>query len=88
MILHNKAYDIIKWVVTIVMPAVATCYFALCGIWGLPCGEEVLGTFAAVETFLGAILGISTKGYNALESDNAAAPENDETYFEGGDDDE
>ena len=88
MVLHNKAYDIMKWVVAIVLPAIGTLYFALCGIWGLPYGEETLGTLVAVETFLGAVLGISTKGYNALEEANAAAPENDENYFEGGDDDE
>ena len=88
MILHNKAYDIMKWVIAIVPPALGTMYFALCGIWGLPFGEEILGTLVAVETFLGAILGISTKGYNALEEANAAAPELDENYFEGGEDDE
>lgn len=88
MILHNKAYDIMKWVIAIVLPALGTMYFALCGIWGLPFGEEVLGTLAAVETFLGAILGISTQQYNALEYDNATAPELDENYYEGGDEDE
>ena len=88
MVLHNKAYDIMKWVVVIVLPALGTLYFALCGIWGLPCGEEILGTLVAVETFLGAVLGISTKSYNALEQENAVAPELDENYYEGGDDDE
>lgn len=88
MILHNKAYDIMKWVIAIVLPALGTMYFALCGIWGLPFGEEILGTLAAVETFLGAILGISTKQYNTLEQENAAAPELEQGYDEGGEEDE
>ena len=88
MVLHNKAYDIMKWIVAIVLPACGTLYFALCGIWGLPCGDEVLGTLVAVETFIGAILGISTKNYNALEEANASAPELEEAYDEGDDEDE
>ena len=88
MVLHNKAYDIMKWIVAIVLPACGSLYFALSGIWGLPCGDEVLGTLVAVETFIGAILGISTKNYNALEEANASAPELEEAYDEGDDEDE
>ena len=88
MVLHNKAYDIMKWVVAIVLPACGTLYFALCGIWGLPYGEEVLGTLVAIETFLGAVLGISTKNYNALEEENSTAPELEQGFDEGDDDNE
>ena len=44
--------------------AAGTLYFALAGIWGLPYGEQVVGTITAVDTFLGVILGISTSQYN------------------------
>lgn len=60
----NKAYDILKWIALIVLPALGTLYFALAGIWGLPYGEQVVGTIAAIDTFLGALLGISTLSYN------------------------
>lgn len=62
--LSNKIYDILKYVALIVLPAVGTLYFALAGIWGFPFGEEIVGTLSAVETFLGAILVISTAQYN------------------------
>lgn len=62
MTISNKTYTILKWLVQLVLPALGTCYFALCGIWGFPYGEEVVGTIAAVTTFLGVILGIT--GYN------------------------
>lgn len=62
--LSNKIYDILKYVALIVLPAVGTLYFALAGIWGFPYGEEIVGTLSAVETFLGAILVISTAQYN------------------------
>jgi len=48
----------------LVLPATGTLYFALSTIWGLPNGEQVVGTITAVDAFLGAILGISTVTYN------------------------
>lgn len=64
MILPNKVYDVLKWIALVVLPATATLYFALSGIWGLPYGEQIVGTIVAVETFIGAILGISNINYN------------------------
>lgn len=62
--LNNKVYDVLKWVALILLPAAGTLYFALSGIWGLPYGEQIVGTITAIDTFLGAILGISTINYN------------------------
>jgi hypothetical protein len=62
--MSNKVYDILKWIVMIVLPALGTLYFALAGIWGFPYGEAIVGTIAAIETFLGAVLCISTAQYN------------------------
>ena len=61
--LTNKAYDVLKFIALIVLPAVGTLYFALAGIWGLPYGEQIVGTITAIDTFLGAILGLSTAQY-------------------------
>lgn len=69
MIFSNKAYDILKQVAVIVLPAMGTLYFALCQIWGLPYGEEIVGTIAAVDTFIGALIGVSTKSYNQSGAD-------------------
>ena len=60
----NKVYDVLKWVAMYLLPALATLYSALAGIWGFPYGEEVVGTITAIDTFLGVILGISTAQYN------------------------
>lgn len=59
----NKVYDILKWIAMYLLPGLGTLYFALSGIWGLPYGEEVMGSVAAVDTFLGVILGISSSNY-------------------------
>lgn len=61
--MNNKVYDILKWVALILLPALGTLYFALSGIWGLPYGEEIVGTITAIDTFLGALLGISSINY-------------------------
>lgn len=62
--LGNKVYDILKFIAQIFLPALATLYFALAQIWGLPYGEQIVGTITAIDAFLGAILGISTAQYN------------------------
>lgn len=66
--LSNSNYDVLKWIAQILLPALGTLYFALSKIWGFPYATEVVGTIAAVDTFLGALLGISSINYNkALE---------------------
>lgn len=67
--LNNKVYDILKWIAMIVLPALGTLYFTLAGIWGLPYGEQVIGTITALVTALGTILKISTAKYNKNNSD-------------------
>lgn len=62
--MSNKTYDCLKWVALILLPAIASLYFGLAGIWGFPYGEEVVGTIAVIDTFLGVILGISSANYN------------------------
>ena len=62
--ISNNTYDTLKWLTTIVLPAIGTLYFALSGIWGFPYGEQIVGTITALVTFFGVILGISTKQYN------------------------
>ena len=64
MTMNDKTYDVLKWIAMIVLPAVATLYFTLASIWGLPYGEQIVGTITAIDTFLGVILGISTSQYN------------------------
>ena len=65
--MNDKLYDILKWVVMIVLPALATAYVGLAAIWGFPYAEEVAKTSAVICTLLGALLGISTAEYNKSE---------------------
>lgn len=63
MTLSNKVYDILKWVCLIALPAASTLYWTLASIWGLPYAEQITGTIAAVSTFLGVLIGISSRRY-------------------------
>ena len=65
--MKNKTYDILKFVAQILLPALGSMYFGIAAIWGLPYSEEVVGTIVVIDTFLGAILGISTEKYNKAE---------------------
>lgn len=62
--MSNKVFDTMKYIAQIVLPAIGTLYFALASIWGLPYGEQIVGTITAIDTFLGAILMISNSKYN------------------------
>lgn len=66
--MSNKVYDVLKKVAQVWLPAIGTLYFALASIWGLPYGEAIVGTITAIDAFLGAILGISTRLYNAKQN--------------------
>ncbi len=63
-LLGDTSYAAVKNTAAMILPAIGTLYFALAQIWGLPNAEQVLGTIAAVNAFLGIVLGISTKSYN------------------------
>lgn len=68
--LTNETYDALKWIAQYLLPALGTLYFALASIWGLPCGEQVVGTITALDTFLGVILGISSANYKESDGDS------------------
>ena len=61
--IDDKVYDALKWIAQYLLPALGTLYFALASIWGLPFGEQIVGTIVAIDTFLGVLLGISSNTY-------------------------
>ena len=63
MLLSNRVYDILKWIAQYLLPATGTLYIALATIWGLPYGEQIVGSISALTIFIGVILGISSRTY-------------------------
>lgn len=64
--LSDKAYDILKWLVLIVIPAVTTFYVVLDNLFGWGYAEIIATISAALCACVGAIVGISTAQYNKL----------------------
>ena len=61
--LSGKAYEIIKWVVVIFMPALTGLVYALGHALGFD-STVVCEVITAVQIFLGALIGVSTITYN------------------------
>lgn len=64
LLMSDKTYDIMKWIVQYILPGLGVLYAIIAGATGLPYAEVVLAVVMAVDWFLGIILGISTKQYN------------------------
>ena len=68
--LPDKIYDILKWISTVVLPALATLVLAIGQIWNVTVWTVPIGaTIAAVATFMGAVLGISSIQYAKQKGD-------------------
>lgn len=68
--MSNSTYNLLKYIAQILIPALGTLYFALANIWGLPYGEQIVGTLTAVDAFLGVCLGISSDNYHKSIGDS------------------
>ena len=68
MILNDKLYNILKWILLTVIPALNILIATLCALYGWSWGNIVIGTIDAVAAFVGAIIGVgSIKYQRALE---------------------
>ena len=87
MTLTNNVYDILKKIVTVLIPAFITLYVGIDGVLtesglsGLPYTEVVSGIAALLATVLGSMINVSSNGYSGegtLIVDEAAALIEDE----------
>lgn len=67
-LLSNEQYYLLNSLAVIILPALGTLYFALAQIWGLPGGEQVVGSIVAVDAFLGVIVKVGENSYNKSAS--------------------
>lgn len=59
----DKGYDILKWIVQYILPALNTLILALGSIWNWDATVPIAATVAAFDVFLGVILGVSANQY-------------------------
>ena len=62
--MSNRLYDILKWICVILLPATGTLIFSLGSIFEWGWAGTCVGVITAVDTFLGALIGVSTAQYN------------------------
>lgn len=60
---NSKVYDTLKFIALTVLPAIETLWLTLGNIWHFPYVVEIGATIAAIDVFLGALIGISTKNF-------------------------
>ena len=58
--LPDTAYNILKWVGLIALPALAWCVSVIAPAWGLPHVTEIVTTLNALGTLVGILIGAST----------------------------
>lgn len=61
--MSNRTFDILRQIAQLWLPALSALYFGLSQVWGLPFTEEIVGSIAVVDVFLGTILGLSRTKY-------------------------
>lgn len=66
--LSNSTYDILKWLVLIVIPSLTTFYAVCDNVFGWGYAEIVTTISAAFCACVGAIIGISTAEYNKTKN--------------------
>ncbi len=63
LIKNNKLYDVLKWIVITVSPALCTLITGLGLLYGFD-SSIIVGTITLLTTFVGALVGISAVQYN------------------------
>lgn len=74
--LPDKVYDVLKWVLIIVVPAFITLFsfLAQAWAWDIPT-EAITGTITAIATFVGVCIGISNYNYYKEDNEDGEAEE-------------
>ena len=59
-LLPNRAYDVLKWLALIVLPAIGVLGQPLGPLWGWPWADQAATTINAVALAIGVVIGAST----------------------------
>jgi len=62
--LNNKIYDVGKWIVLILLPALAVLINGLGELYGWVSAPTIVTTINLITVFLGSILQVSSNKYN------------------------
>lgn len=60
--MNNKTYDILKFIALLIAPVIVLVS-QIVDIWGIPYGEQITTTLAAIDVFVGSVVVIAKKIY-------------------------
>lgn len=58
-LLTDKAYQVLKWLALIALPAIAVFAQVVGPAWGLPHVDQIVATIDALGVLIGALIGVS-----------------------------
>ena len=73
--MNDRVYDTLKAVGLVAVPVIAFVT-ALINIWGIPYGDQIVATLAAVDVLIGAIVTVAKGQY-----DRKKAKIEEDTYY-------
>lgn len=76
MILSNKVYNILKWVVLVCLPACILAWSQIAAIYHLDDAHQVTDTLSVINVLLGTLTGVSGAVYNKQVTNNTKEDEN------------
>jgi hypothetical protein len=79
----NEAYNVLKQIALVWLPAAATLYVGIAALWGLGDVAQVVGTISGVDTFLGVVLRVSSASYSPVVDGTLNTSETDAKIIYG-----
>lgn len=77
--MSDAMYNRLNNTVKLILPALGTFYFTFSNVWGLPYGEQVVGSLAALTVFLGVVLTLVKKVWNQAADGQITVDHSDPT---------
>ena len=68
MILSDRAYNFLKWLCLIALPAIAVFIKPVFDAWGIPYAEPIIITINALAVLIGALIGVSQICYSKSQA--------------------
>jgi hypothetical protein len=73
----DRVYNVLKQIALIWLPAAATLYTTLAGLWGLHDLAQVVGSISAIDALLGTALHLSSSSYKAVSDGKIVVDKSD-----------
>lgn len=74
--LSDKAYDILKWVALVAIPATEGFWLTVGKVWGFPYLAEIGTTISALGLFIATLIGVSAMNIKKEKENNNGTADN------------